>query len=116
MKSLVIAAVAVLGLASVAGAEPLTAAHAGFGVNGYGEYTLEAKGVELGLNATYGFDAVTLSGGVVAAKANGGTLDVDHYALGALYTVSDNASVYGKVDLDDKFKYSETTVGVAFKF
>ena len=109
MKTLVIATVAALGLAGAASAD-------GLGVNAYGEYAFEAEAFEIGLGATYGIEALTLSAGVVAVKPNNVSFDVDHLDLGAAYALTGNASLYGNVELNADLEYTESTVGVAFQF
>jgi predicted porin len=110
MKTLVIAAVAATALtAGAASAEGLS-----FG--GYGEYAVEAKAFEFGLGAEYAIQSITVSAEAVLVKADGADLELDAITLGAGYALSKNAEVYGAVDLDKDLTYTETTLGVAFKF
>ena len=110
MKNLVLAAAAAL--AFTAGA----ASADGLGFGGYGEYAFEAEAFELGLNASYEINSLTLMTEAVFTKPNAVEFGFEEVTVGATFAVHGNVDLYGKVAFDEDFDYNETTVGVAFKF
>lgn len=92
------------------------AAADGFSFFGYGEYAIEAESLEFGLGTDYTIDALTLSASMTFTRPSGTEMDLDHVNIGALYSINDNLGLYGDVELDGDFEYSETTLGVAFTF
>lgn len=104
-------------LAAAAFAATCTSASAGgFLFNGYGEYAFEAEALEFGLLGEYFTGPVGLHAGVVLTMPNGSGMDLDHVDLGVTYAVDPNITLYGNVELDQDFDYSETVVGVSFSF
>lgn len=112
MKTLVLAAIAALGLAG--------AAHAGadkpLSFSGYSEYSLEAEAFEFGAGAAYTIDAFAFGTTAVFVKENGIDLGFDHAKVSASYVVTTGTEVYGKVTFNEDLDYSDTTLGVAFSF
>lgn len=94
-----------------------TAAYAdGFGVNGYGEYALEAQAFEFGVGATYDVDAFTLYADTVFNKPSGAALDFTEATLGVSYTLNENADVYTEATFNNSFNYQELTIGVSLQY
>jgi hypothetical protein len=110
MKTAIFAAALAL-TATTASAEGL-----GFTIVGNAEYAVEAEAIETNLGAElFVFNAVTISPLVTFA----GTTDSFEFTgveLGATYTVTENFDVYGVVEADKDFEYSEAIIGVSFAF
>ena len=108
MKSVMLAAVAGLALASAASAADVS-------YLGYGEYAIEAQTFEVGVGAAVGFGNLTVTPTVIGSDV-AGSFDFDHVEVRADYAVNTNVTAYGKVATDDELRYDEAVLGVAFKF
>ena len=80
------------------------------------EYAKEAETFAVGLDYSIDFDSFDLSVGSDWNKAQTGNLAYTGTSVGLGYEVNTSLRVYGKVDLDSNFNYSETTVGAEFTF
>lgn len=108
MKSVMLAAVAGLALATAASAADVS-------YLGYGEYAVEAQTFEVGVGAELGFGQLTITPTLIGSDV-AGSFDFDHAEVRADFAVNANVTAYGKIATDDELRYDEATVGVAFKF
>jgi hypothetical protein len=93
-----------------------TTASADFYFDGYAEYAFEAEQFEtnLGINYEYSDFVVFADANLIDTADTDFTFD--NAELGVGYNVTPNATVYGKVILDDNLEYDEGVVGLAFLF
>lgn len=109
MKNIIFAAAALLFTSTAVYAD-------GFGFGGYGQYAIESEHFEMGLNADYQYNEVTLYTEAVFALPNGESMDFDSMTFGVAYQVNDNLDLFAEVDVDEDFEYNETTVGLSVNF
>lgn len=87
-----------------------------FAIVGNAEYAVEAETIETNIGAQLALiPNLTITPLVTFA----GTTDTFEFAgaeIGAAYAVNSNFDVYGVVEANKDFEYSEATVGVAFSF
>lgn len=110
MKSVMIAAVAVLGMATVASAGerlPLI---------GYSEYAVEAQTFELGVGTEFVVADKLVIAPAIVGFGPSDDFNFDRLEVKASYGLNDKVDLYGKVETDADLHYAETTVGVAFRF
>lgn len=109
MKSVMIAAAALVATATVAMADTPTFV-------GYSEYAVEAQTFELGAGAEFIIaDGLILTPTLVGFGTSS-DFDFNRAELKASYGLNENINLYGKVKTDADFKYDEAVVGVAFQF
>jgi hypothetical protein len=109
MKNLIIAAITATTLtAGAASAEDLSFLA---GV----EYAVEAEVLEATAGVEYSLGQLTLTP-MVTLNDVGGDFDFSSAELTVSYSLTEQGTVYVTVETDDDFEYSETTLGVAFKF
>lgn len=109
MKNIIFAAAAVFLTATSVYAD-------GFGFGGYGQYAIEAESFEMGLNANYQYNELTLYTEAVFARPSGESMDFDSMTFGVAYEVNQNLDIFAEVDVDDEFEYNETTIGLSVNF
>ena len=80
------------------------------------EYAVEAKAFALSLDHTASYNGIDVSMGADWGMPLKGALDFTGTDVGLGYSLTGGTYLYGKVNLDDSFDYSETTVGVSFTF
>ena len=80
------------------------------------EYAVGAEAFALGLDYSTSFNDFDLSVGGDWGLITSEAIDFTGTEIGLGYGVTDSVRVYGKVNLDGSFEYSETTLGVAYTF
>jgi len=80
------------------------------------EYAVEAESFALGLDYSTSFDAFDLTVGGDWGVPMKGNLAFIGTEVELGYGISDSLRVYGKVNLNNDFDYSETTLGLAYTF
>ena len=111
MKKIMIATVALFAAASAASAFERPT------LLSYGEYTVEAQDVELGVGTEFILDGgLTITPWVVATDTGADSLTFDHAAINVAYGVNENVDLYGKVETDSDLNYSETTIGFKLQY
>jgi hypothetical protein len=107
---------AILATAMLISATAASAAGLEFTIVGNAEYAIEAEAVETNLGAEL---ALMPNLTVKPLVTFAGTTDAFEFTgveLGATYSVTGNVDVYGVVEADADFEYSEATLGVSFAF
>jgi hypothetical protein len=108
MKNLIAAAII---------ATSATAAHAdGLMFSGYAEYAVEAEAFEFNIGTNYNINRIDLFVDADFTKTVGNDFAFDNLEIGAAYYLTDNASVYGLVRMDEDFEYDDAVIGVSFFF
>ena len=79
------------------------------------EYAVEAEAFEAKAGVEYGIAGVTFTPMLTLNDAAGG-LELAAAEVTVGYVLSDFAGVYVTVEADGDFEYTETSVGVAFRF
>ena len=106
---LTIATLALLIASPVAYAEELQ-----FSVNA--EYAVEAEDFSIMAKTSYQMDELELFATADFSLIGTEDLDFTGMGIGVGYDLSESANVYGIVDLDGDFEYSETTLGITVTF
>lgn len=108
MKTL-IAAVIFAASASTASAQDLA-----FVGNAF--YEFEAEQFETNLGVEMGFGDFTVTPMITGQYDDVDEFHLDNVSVTGAYSLNDNVDLFGRVEFDDEFEYSETTVGMAFRF
>lgn len=106
-KTLIAAAVAALITNSASAAD--------VGYFASAEYTIEAEVFETVTGATFAMGKLTMTP-AITLNDDGQNFDFASAGFTLAYDVTSAATAYATVETDADFHYSETTVGVAFKF
>ena len=109
MKSVMIAAAALVAMTGVAAAEVPTFV-------GYSEYAVEAETFELGAGAEFILADRLILTPTLVGFGTADEFDFDRLEVKASYGLNENLDMYGKLKTDADFKYDEAIVGVAFQF
>ena len=80
------------------------------------EYAVEAEAFAMGLDHTTGFKSFDVSVGADWEMPLKGALDFTGVEVGLGYILNGGTQLYGKVNFDDTFEYSEATLGMSFTF
>lgn len=109
MKSVMIAAAALVATVTVATAEVPTFV-------GYSEYAVEAETFELGAGAEFIIaDGLILTPTLVAFGTSE-DFDFNRAELKASYGLNENVGLYGKLKTNADFEYDEAVIGASFQF
>lgn len=111
MKSVMIAAAALVAFASAASAFERPT------VLSYGEYKVEAETFELGAGTEFVLgNGIVLTPMIVALDTANDNFDFDRAELNVSYGVNQNVDLYATIETDADLDYSETTLGFKIQY
>lgn len=81
------------------------------------EYQFEAEVVELNAGVTFVDGKFTIAPEFTAVyDTNASGFDFDSAEVTVSYAVNETVDVYGRVETDSSFEYSEAAIGITFNF